>query len=122
MNRLHKVVVGALVVITSVCYLAFLGAASSWQYYLTVDETVADASELEGRRIRVSGHVAPGSLQIADGRRKAVFLLAGERHELQVSCRCVMPDNLADDMDVVVEGVLEADCLRSHKVITRCAS
>jgi cytochrome c-type biogenesis protein CcmE len=33
-----------------------------------------------------------------------------------------MPDNLAEDIDVVVEGVLRPDGIHAHKVITRCAS
>jgi cytochrome c-type biogenesis protein CcmE len=33
-----------------------------------------------------------------------------------------MPDNLEEDIDVVVEGVLRTDGIHGHKVITRCAS
>ena len=33
-----------------------------------------------------------------------------------------MPDNLAEDIDVVVEGTLQANELLGDKVITRCAS
>jgi cytochrome c-type biogenesis protein CcmE len=33
-----------------------------------------------------------------------------------------VPDNLAEDMEVVVEGTLrEPDCLDGDKVLTRCA-
>ena len=85
-------------------------------------ETAADAPSLTGKRIRVSGRVAIGSLRISEGRREADFDLVGARHKLHASCRCTMPDNLAEGIDVVVEGRLQADCLHGHKVITRCAS
>jgi cytochrome c-type biogenesis protein CcmE len=46
----------------------------------------------------------------------------GTTHHLHVMCDCRLPDNLAEDMDVVVEGTLHADCIRGDRVITRCAS
>ena len=103
-------------------YLAYLGASSSWQYYLSVDETVADAKSLSEQRVRVSGRVAVGSLTISERRNDAVFDLVGFVHTLRVTCHCPMPDNLAEDIDVVVEGVLQGDRLHGNKVITRCAS
>ena len=117
-----KLTLGAMSVAATIGYLAYLGAASSWQYYLSVDETVADATSLTGKRIRVSGRVAVGSLTIGENRRHATFDLTGAVHTLPASCRCAMPDNLAEDIDVVVEGVLNADGIHGHKVITRCAS
>jgi cytochrome c-type biogenesis protein CcmE len=112
----------AVLVAAAIGYLAFLGAASSWQYYLSVDEAVTDAGELEGHRLRVSGRVTTGSLSIGDDRRQATFDLAGKQHTLHVTCRCLLPDNLAEDIDVVVEGVFGADVFHGDKVITRCAS
>jgi cytochrome c-type biogenesis protein CcmE len=104
-------------------YMAFLGARSSWQYYLTVDECTADASELVGPRLRVNGHVAPNSLDVDPDRAGAAFVLRGAVSGLFVSCEGPLPDNLAEDMDVVVEGHLDSEgVLRGDKVLTRCAS
>ena len=117
-----KLTTGALLMAAAIGYLAYLGAASSWQYYLSVDEAVADATHIEGKRIRVSGRVKTRSLTIGDDRRQATFELAGELHTLYVSCRCPLPDNLAEGIDVVVEGILQSDGIHGDKVITRCAS
>jgi cytochrome c-type biogenesis protein CcmE len=122
MNSASKAIVGASIVIATISYLAFLGAASSWQYYLTVDETVADAANLNSKRIRVSGRVAQGSLTLSDGRRQAEFDLVGARHKLHAVCRCTVPDNLVEGIDVVIEGTLQRDGFHGHKLITRCAS
>jgi cytochrome c-type biogenesis protein CcmE len=122
MNPGVKLLAAAVLVAVAIGYLAFLGAAGSWQYYLSVDEAVAGTGELAGHRLRVSGHVTNGSLSIGDDRRQATFDLAGERHTLHVTCRCLLPDNLAEDMDVVVEGVFDRDVIHGDKVITRCAS
>jgi cytochrome c-type biogenesis protein CcmE len=127
-----KLVVGILVLVGVTAYLAYVGAATSWQYYVVVDECVGDARTLEGLRLRVSGRVAPNSLDVPLDRREATFVLQGTRHTLRVSCPAPLPDNLKEDIDVVVEGVLfRADnaagdqgehFLRGEKVITRCAS
>jgi cytochrome c-type biogenesis protein CcmE len=122
MSLRFKLVAGALFIATAFGYLAFLGAASNWQYYLSVDEVVADQGNLSGRRMRVSGRVVPGTLSIAKERREASFDLAGQHQTLSFACRCTIPDNLAEDAEVVVEGMLQANVFRGEKVITRCAS
>ena len=117
-----KLAAGALLMAAATGYLAYLGAASSWQYYLSVDEATADATSIEGKRVRVSGRIKTGSLTIADDRRQASFDLSGVAHTLHATCRCPLPDNLAEEIEVVVEGTLQADGIHGDKVITRCAS
>jgi cytochrome c-type biogenesis protein CcmE len=113
---------GGLLVAGATAYLACLGAATSWQYYLSVDEAVADCEKLSGTRVRVSGRVAAGSLSMAKHRQEATFDLAGETGTLRAHCRCWLPDNFAEGIDVVVEGTLESNAIHGQKVITRCAS
>jgi len=122
MSQSIKISVAALFSLVSIGYLAFLGGATSWKYYLTVDEAVADGPELVGSRIRVSGKIEAGTLVVGDDRRQATFNLVGESHNLHAVCRCTLPDNLAENIDVVVEGTLEDGCVDGRKVITRCAS
>ena len=103
-------------------YLAYLGAASSWQYYLTVDECLARASDLTGSRLRVSGKVLAQSLHKSADRSRCEFSLEGTSAPLAVRCSTAPPDNLAEKMEVVVEGQLdEHGVLRGDKVLTRCA-
>ena len=119
----RKLAVGGVVVAGVTAYMAYVGAAASWQYYATTDECLADANTLVGERIRVSGKVAPNSLAIADDRMRAEFALEGQSGQLRVTCSGPLPDNLAEQMDVVVEGRLEdSGLLRGDKVLTRCAS
>ena len=118
-----RLAIGGAFVASVTGYMAYLGAASSWEYYLTVDECAEEATSLVGRPIRVSGRVAPGTLRINDVRTNASFLLRGAEQEFAISCSGPLPDNLGEDMDVVVEGRLEsASLLKGEKVITRCAS
>jgi cytochrome c-type biogenesis protein CcmE len=118
-----RLFVGGTVIAAVTSYMAYVGAESSWQYYLTVDECTADANELVGCPLRVNGHIASESLEIEPGRTRAAFVLRGARSGIRVACAGPLPDNLAEDMDVVVEGQLDTEgVLRGDRVLTRCAS
>ena len=118
-----KLLLGAGVVICVTGYMAYLGASSSWKYYVTADECLADPERFSGSRVRVSGRVAAGSLRISENREQADFLLQGQTGELHVVCKALLPDNLNESMDVVVEGRFEpGGTIRGDKVLTRCAS
>jgi cytochrome c-type biogenesis protein CcmE len=119
----RRLALGAIVVACATGAMAFLGGAASWQYYLTVDECLSGGPSLLGRRIRVNGTIAPGSLVIAEGRKSAAFTLSGSERGLRVNGSFPLPDNLADGMQVVAEGRLQRDgWLRAEHVLTRCAS
>lgn len=118
-----KLSLGAAVIASATLYLAYLGAATSWQYYVVVDECVQDRAKFVGHRLRVSGRVAVASLQLRDDRGEATFVLAGQSSQIPVTCQGPLPDNLAEQIEVVVEGKMEASgLLRGDKVMTRCAS
>jgi cytochrome c-type biogenesis protein CcmE len=118
-----KIILGIVVAASAVAYVAYLGASTSWQYYMLVDECYVQSDRLIGKRLRISGRVQEGSLQVSENRRHASFTLAGSEHKLSVSCGGPLPDNLAEKMEVVVEGKMGADCqIEGNRVITRCAS
>lgn len=118
-----KIAVGVVVIAGVLGYVAYLGASSSWRYYLVVDELAARADRIGNARVRVSGRVAGGSLALSDNRRNATFVLRGSESELPVIASGTMPDNLADGMEIVVEGSLQSDGkIHADRVITRCAS
>ncbi len=123
LNAERKLVLAAMVVACVTGYMAFVGGAMTWQYYLTVEECLTETSSLLGKRIRVNGTVTPDSLSIAQGRKSATFRLKGIQQSLSVVCSGPLPDNLAEDIQVVVEGELQrAGWLKGEKVLTRCAS
>ncbi|MGD0382639.1 MAG: cytochrome c maturation protein CcmE [Thermoguttaceae bacterium] len=118
----RKLALASVFVACAIIYLAYLGATESWRYYLTVDECLTDVSLHSGSRFRVNGKVAGGSLHIAPDRRQADFTLRGSKGSLAVKCSGPIPDNLAENMDVVVEGRLESQTkFHADKVLTRCA-
>lgn len=123
MSTAVKLGIAGCIVTVVTAYMAYLGTTTSWKYYLTVDECLADATELIEQPMRVNGRIGVGSLKIATTRQHATFQLCGSSRELPVSCAGPLPDNLAEDMDVVVEGRLdESGHLQGDKVLTKCAS
>jgi len=118
-----KLALGAGIVAVVTSYMAYVGASASWQYYVTADECLARSKLLEGHRVRVSGTIAAGSLHVAGDRSQASFRLQGATGALDVVCSGPLPDNLAENVDVVVEGRLDPEArLRGDKLLTRCAS
>jgi cytochrome c-type biogenesis protein CcmE len=120
-----KLAIAGLIVAAVSAYMAYLGASSSWQYYMTVKECLENASQIGGQRIRVSGTIVAGSLVISPDRQEARFSLTEEGSTIPVVCSGPLPDDLtpAKTMEVVVEGRMAASCsLQGDKLITRCAS
>jgi cytochrome c-type biogenesis protein CcmE len=118
-----KLALGGLIVTVVTCYMAYQGAATSWQYYLTVDECMEGSAKLDGSRLRVHGQVVLGSLQIAPNRNLAEFQLAGQRTHLNVITNGTIPDNLKEQIEVVVEGrLIDSGTLGGERVLTKCAS
>jgi cytochrome c-type biogenesis protein CcmE len=121
-TRVRLILAGA-VVASVTAYMAYVGGAADWQYYLTVDECAARGQDLRGSRIRVSGTVAPGTLKVDPDRTEAAFQLVGSKGNVRARCGGPLPDNLAENMAVVVEGQLDdVGVLQGSKVLTRCAS
>ena len=117
-----KLVLAGLVVAATTAYMAYLGAAQSWRYYLTPDECLADLDGFAGKPLRVSGKMVEGTLQHRPGSGRVTFDFKGTDGCLPVVCTGTIPDNLAEGMEVVVEGRLDADgTLRGGKLLTKCA-
>jgi cytochrome c-type biogenesis protein CcmE len=118
-----KLAIGGTIVVAATVYMACVGLSDSWKYFLMVDECLDGTGSLTGKRVRVSGTVAPGTLVVATDRSQARFALAGTRGSLQVACSGWLPDNLAEGIEVVVEGRFEpSGVLNGDTVLTRCAS
>ena len=83
----------------------------------------AGSETLGDSRLRVHGPIRQGSLKITPDRSSAEFQLEGAEGQLNVICKGPLPDNLKEDIEVVVEGTLhDSTTLQGDRVLTRCAS
>ena len=124
-----KFVVGSLVIILALAYLAFSGYQESRAYYQTVSELYASKEKAYERRLKVAGDVVPGSIQREgkvinfvirqeDQQTKAVQTLP-----VQYVGTDAPPDTFVDRAQAVVEGKLGHDgVFIANKMQAKCAS
>jgi cytochrome c-type biogenesis protein CcmE len=105
-------------------YLVYAAFPGSTLYYLTVDELLADQSNLDGRSIRVVGKLVPDSFQRAPGSTLATFSLADRGQVLQGVYDGVLPDLFFNPhSDIVLEGRYgEGGVFHTDAVIVKCPS
>lgn len=118
-----KLGIAACIIAGVTAYMAYVGSAANWQYYLTVAECLNQSDSLANQPVRVSGTILPGTLERASDHSRVTFMIGEVDCKLPVRCAGPFPDNLEEAMEVVVEGRLDrAGCLQGEKLITRCAS
>ena len=105
-------------------YFAFSAFSSATLYYLTVDEAVAQRSELQGERFQVKGRLIPESFQRQDGSIMASFTLEESGAELHASYNGVLPDLFFNEhSEIVLQGQLgPSDVFATEQVLVKCPS
>jgi len=136
-----RFLVGALLIAGAVGFLIFTATKNTAEYYLTVPEVTARASELMGQPLRVAGRVTsdnirwdPSSLTLQfsiakipdapdDGTVKPVSI-ASDPPAFHVTCAGQpKPDMFAPGRDVIVEGRLQPNGeIQATQVLTSCPS
>ena len=118
-----KSIVGIVVIGGALGYLVYSAMQSSAAYYLSVDEFGPKQSLAQRHTFRLAGNVGRGSV-VRD--LKAMLLkfdLTGKRASVPVSYEGVVPENFAEEREVVVEGRLdEAGVFKADKLMTKCES
>lgn len=126
MNLRSRVALVGAVVVLVIGYLMVSGFTAGKVYYYTVDEFLPQSASVGDDFVRVSGVVAPGSIDWQASRVSLYFAMTGENGEgpaLPVSYDRVKPDLLADDVPVVVEGRMGADgVFNAERVLVKCPS
>lgn len=90
-------------------------------FYATPTEIVSGTVDAEGRRVRVGGWVAAGSLE-RDGSSVRFAVTDGDA-DLPVAYTGEVPDTLLEDTEVVAEGTVGPDgTLRASRVMAKCSS
>jgi cytochrome c-type biogenesis protein CcmE len=116
MKPSRKLVVGAIVILACLGFVAYQGARSSLVYYLTPTE-FARKPELRAARVRLAGRVVPGSVARSPG--EARFSITDGVTRYDVRFTGALPDLFADGREVLVEGRMgDANTLLATQVIT----
>jgi cytochrome c-type biogenesis protein CcmE len=122
-KTLVKILVGIFVIGGGLGYFIFQAMQSSWSYYYSVDEFSANESSVMDHSLRIAGRVKSGSVARNLQAMSLSFVLAGSKTEVPVIYKGTVPDNFAEDIDVVVEGRLDVDgTFKADMLLTRCES
>jgi cytochrome c-type biogenesis protein CcmE len=124
-----KFVVGSVVIILTLAYLAYSGFKEGNAYYQTVSELYASRDQAYTRRLKVAGDVVPGSIQ-HDG--KIINFVISQQDEKTKKLETLTvkyvgtdapPDTFVDRAQAVVEGQLGHDGIFvANKMQAKCAS
>ena len=118
-----KALVAIIVIGGGVGYFMYQAMQSSWAYYYSVDDFSANSSKVKNHSLRIAGRVKEGSVVRDLQKMSLTFTLAGSKSEVPIHYKGSVPDNFAEDREVVVQGrrdttgVFQADLL-----MTRCES
>lgn len=117
--RLRHLVVplgGLAVVLAGV--LAFGDLNGSLVYYLTPTEAATQQADFaDGRRFRLAGLVAPGS--VTESGDEVAFTVTDGRTRVPIRHRGVPPQLFQENIEVVVEGAWEGDTFRSDTMLVK---
>jgi cytochrome c-type biogenesis protein CcmE len=121
-----KLIVAGLIIIGAIAYLMFSGINDSMVYYYTVSELMAKADSLDGRGVRVSGYVEPGSVQRTAGAPEIRFVVFEKQSDetVPVVYRGTVPDTFKENAEVVVEGTYRTGdrVFQANTLLAKCPS
>lgn len=106
-----------------VAHLFYAATHSTFaNYYVTVDELLADGSTTAGQMVRVGGDVVPGSIRYDTNSGTLRFLLRGEQgEEIAVVHAGRVPNVFRDNAHAIVEGNLDPQgTFHARTLMVRC--
>ena len=105
-----KILFGGIVVAIAIGSLMATSLGGALTYYKTVDELKAEGSSAYGERYRVGGRVLSGTID-KDASNNLSFIIYHNQtnNNVPVRYKGITPDIFGDEVDVIVEGKLEAD-------------
>lgn len=125
MLRKKKFLIGGLIVVLAMGYLAVTGFARFATYYYTVNEVLAQGNAIHNETVQVKGQVAPGSIEQQSTGLKIKFTIVDveKQKSMPVVYQGAVPDTFKASADVVVEGYLDAaGTFQARTIMPQCAS
>lgn len=118
-----KALTAIIVIGGGIGYFMYQAMQSSWSYYYSVDDFSGNRAAVKNHSLRIAGRVKQGSIVRDLQKMSLTFTLAGSETELPVRYEGSVPDNFAENREVVVEGRLDASGIfRADVLMTRCES
>lgn len=123
MLRKKRFLIGGIIVVLVIGYLAYDGFMNSATYYYTVGELNELGSSIYGDSVRVNGKVAPGSIEQERAGLILRFTIVEGEESLPVVYRGVVPDAFSIENEVVVDGRLSSSGIfQADNILVKCPS
>lgn len=120
-----KFIIGGIIILIPVIFLAYLGFKNSLTYYYQVDQLLNKGSSVYDKNVRVSGRVQPGIevVQETSEIRFRIIDIANQDNTIPVVYTGVIPDTFAEGKDVIIEGKYSGTgVFQATSIVTKCAS
>ena len=120
-----KFVVGSVVIILTLAYLAYSGYQDSKSYFQTVPELYAMKDAAYGVRTQVSGDVVAGTIVRSNDGKVVDFVIGQQPQTLKIRYvgKDPLPDTLIDRATAVASGSLGRDgVFTANQITAKCAS
>ena len=123
MKKYGKFAALIVVVVGTMVWLAVSGGKQSQAYYKTVNEVKQMGNEAYGKRLRLEGNVAAGSIQHVGSQTQFVLEYENTRMKVLYTGTDPLPDTLKDGAQALADGRLGQDqVFRAGTVQAKCAS
>jgi cytochrome c-type biogenesis protein CcmE len=111
------------VVVGTMVWLAVSGGKQSQAYYKTVNEVKQMGNQAYGKRLRLEGNVAAGSIQHVGSQTQFVLEYENTSMKVVYTGTDPLPDTLKDGAQALADGRLGQDQIfRAGTVQAKCAS
>lgn len=118
-----KFIVGGLVILAAIAYVAFSSFRSNAVYYYTLQEFTAQRAQITGQTVRVNGPLDKSSIQLDQKNMILNFDLKDGGIVLPVVYRGVVPDTMTTGESVVAEGHLDSQgVFQADTILVKCPS
>ena len=123
MRKYGKFAALIVIVVGTLAWLAASGMSGSQTYYKSISEMGQMGGQAYGKRLRVGGAVAAGSIQRVG--KEVQFVLTQDQLTLKVAYTGSepLPDTFRDGAQALADGKLDRDgVFRAGKIQAKCAS
>jgi len=123
MKKYGKFAALIVIVVGTLAWLAASGMSGSQTYYKSISEMDQMGGQAYGKRLRVGGDVAAGSIQRVG--KEVQFVLTQDKLTLKVAYTGSepLPDTFRDGAQALADGKLDQDgVFRAGKIQAKCAS
>jgi cytochrome c-type biogenesis protein CcmE len=124
-NKLAKIALTAVVLLSALGGLLWYSLQQDTAYYKHVDEVVASPDQWHGKSLQLHGFVVKGTWKQKPNTLEYIFNVENKGKVVRASYTGVLPDTFKDEAEVVLKGRLtEADhfAVDPNGVMAKCPS